>query len=102
MEPSPERDGETASRNVAPSLTRSLQWSRRLNATESGTGESSSGERGGASMEPSPERDGELMAMGLVAGPRLASMEPSPERDGEHIREAGRREPEPGFNGAVA
>src|SRR5690606_9706232 len=106
MEPSPERDGEARavariarmaklqwSRRLNATESKfdaqgrqkveSLQWSRRLNATERQHEPLGVRERVEASMEPSPERDGEPPGAHGHCRLRDASMEPSPERDGE-------------------
>src|SRR5437870_4082529 len=59
MEPSPLSDGNNLPRERATARTVSLQWSRRLSATETMASASAMAERAGlASMEPSPLSDG--------------------------------------------
>src|SRR5437879_5788098 len=101
MEPSPRSDGNTKPRTQPAAQPTTLQWTRRLAATE--TKRLTLDTDIGASMEPSPRSDGNYrLSRTVVWRVNLASMEPSPRSDGNCPGGAGGAGVGTGFNGAVA
>src|SRR5438132_1268525 len=79
---------ETLFHGLPAADIRGLQWSRRLSATETDVEDLHGCCAPRASMEPSPLSDGNRLVDGLAGTVLVASMEPSPLSDGNTASDA--------------